>query len=1102
MKSKTTLIAVFAVLASICACNKVDKESLVNLALNKTAIASSNYDYNLTAQLVTDGIIEDVEPSWVKVSTAAGELPKREKEWTLDYGPHSAARLDGPENFLDYQWSGRKFSANCVRIKGMLVSKDKAKGYSIDCYAGGDSLVRVGGLQGYSLPGIAHKAVTITDPNKEGEEITVNARDMELIIPLKDAEDFDRFKIEFKQDSTIFWRINSVDFTTEKWFRKSKDTGPYASAEARGFSTLPSEDFSSVWMSADDQPQWITVDLGALSEFNLVNIHWIHKAKLALLESSEDGEKWKKLMPVPAIDSLLSVVPIKKGKGRYIRLSMTGADSTGHFAVSEIQVIGVRLPDKKALFKKGLEAAAETAGIGPGSWQLQRAGSVEGTGEEISSTGYDASAWLPAVVPGTVLTSYVEAGVVPDPGVADNIQQISESFFNSDFWYRGTVPVPTDSLRPRTILNLDGINWKAEVFMNGHRLGDMAGAFIRGRFDVTELLDTTGSAIIAIHVIKNANYGAVKEKNAESPDFNGGILGADNPTFHATVGWDWIPTVRGREVGIWNDVRFTNAKDVVLDNPMVQSRISQPDTLATMTFSVDVTNLSDGPVRGTVAGSMDSLMFSKAVALMPGETRTVAIGPSDCPELMNRQVALWWPNGYGEQALHDATFTFVAEGDTLDTANPDLCWKAGIREITWSGERTSLNLYVNGHRFLPKGGNWGFSEYLLRYGADEYDKAVSYHKEMNLNMIRNWVGQTGDEEFYDACDKYGILVWQDFWLANPTDGPDPDDEDMFIANAEDYVKLIRRHPSIGMYCGRNEGYPPATLNARLVQTVGKYHPGMLYIPSSADDGVSGHGPYRAVEPDTYFAMPAPKFHTERGMPAIMNIGSLTATLGEDHLWPSDDVWGQHDFTRTGAQGDTAFLGMVGRRFGDEALESAESFTEYAQYINYDGYRAMYEANNVARKGLLIWMSHSAWPSLAWQTYDYYFDKTAAFYGVMKACEPLHVQFNPSAMTVQAVNSTICGTDSLTVKIVLTNLKDEEVYSKTAKVCLAEDTTIDAIDVADIPDGPCLMRLTLTGEDEKVVSENLYLRNFSSGKDTGDYREIVKKVKDINEYVNL
>ena len=188
MKSKTTLIAVFAVLASICACNKVDKESLVNLALNKTATASSNYDYNLTAQLVTDGIIEDVEPSWVKVSTAAGELPKREKEWTLDYGPHSAARLDGPENFLDYQWSGRKYSANCVRIKGMLVSKDKAKGYSIDCYAGGDSLVRVGGLQGYSLPGIAHKAVTITDPNKEGEEITVNARDMELIIPLKAKE--------------------------------------------------------------------------------------------------------------------------------------------------------------------------------------------------------------------------------------------------------------------------------------------------------------------------------------------------------------------------------------------------------------------------------------------------------------------------------------------------------------------------------------------------------------------------------------------------------------------------------------------------------------------------------------------------------------------------------------------------------------------------------------------------------------------------------------------------------------------------------------------------------------------------------------------------
>ena len=86
--------------------------------------------------------------------------------------------------------------------------------------------------------------------------------------------------------------------------------------------------------------------------------------------------------------------------------------------------------------------------------------------------------------------------------------------------------------------------------------------------------------------------------------------------------------------------------------------------------------------------------------------------------------------------------------------------------------------------------------------------------DMHFNMIRNWVGQIGDDEFYEACDRHGIVVWQDFWLANPWDGPDPDDNALFMSNANDTIRRIRNHPSIGLYCGRNEGYPPAPLDAR------------------------------------------------------------------------------------------------------------------------------------------------------------------------------------------------------------------------------------------------------------------------------------------------
>ena len=97
---------------------------------------------------------------------------------------------------------------------------------------------------------------------------------------------------------------------------------------------------------------------------------------------------------------------------------------------------------------------------------------------------------------------------------------------------------------------------------------------------------------------------------------------------------------------------------------------------------------------------------------------------------------------------------------------------------------------------------------MLRYRAREYDVAVRYHRDMNFTMIRNWVGQVGDDAFFEACDRYGIVVWQDFWLANPWDGPNPDDNAMFLNNVDDFVRRIRNHPSIGLYVGRNEGFPP------------------------------------------------------------------------------------------------------------------------------------------------------------------------------------------------------------------------------------------------------------------------------------------------------
>src|SRR5581483_3612428 len=178
-------------------------------------------------------------------------------------------------------------------------------------------------------------------------------------------------------------------------------------------------------------------------------------------------------------------------------------------------------------------------------------------GETLSRTGFNDADWLIATVPATTLSSYWNAGALPDPNFGDNQLAISDSFFCANFWYRTEFAAPATPAGRHIWLNFDGVNWKAEVFLNGQRLGQIDGGFMRGRFDITSALVAGAKNALSVRVIKNATPGSVKQKTLASSGKNGGALGADNPTFHSTIGWDWIPTIRGRDAGIWGDVYMT-----------------------------------------------------------------------------------------------------------------------------------------------------------------------------------------------------------------------------------------------------------------------------------------------------------------------------------------------------------------------------------------------------------------------------------------------------------------------------------------------------------------------------------------------------------------
>jgi hypothetical protein len=1012
---------------------QIDSINYRNLALHRPAWHSSSYDYNLTAQLVTDGIKETALPRWISTSTSAqGVLDKTEREFILDGNWVTGIDLPGPNAWVQLELAGgaSPLEVDRIDIDGSVKSpsgEPEIWACTVSGSNDGAGWEELGHLEGMARPsGDVRPSIRFAAPTRH------------------------RFyRVAFSDPRAVSWRVMEVSL-----FRGGHPLrigGPHQ--------------FTSAWKSAGAGEEWVYVDLGASCTFDRVRLYWIRRAVEGSLQVSSDAVNWKSIAALPASGRADDLKLAPPAQARYVRVLMQKPAAPEGYILSEIEVFGKGGPVPQA--NPGPQPSDTRLELAGGAWRVERDSLVKADGLALSKPGFADSDWVVATVPGTVLVSYLNAGAIPDPNFSDNQLMVSDSFFQADFWYRNEFSPPPAFSGKRVWLNFDGINWKADVFLNGEKLGRIEGGFMRGRFDVTAKLLAGRKNALAVRILKTANPGSMREKTFQTTGKNGGALGADNPTFHASVGWDWIPEIRGRETGIWNRVYLDATGPVTLENPFVNSTLPLPDTTrATVAISVTVDNHSATPVSGTLRGRFGDQSFDLPVTLEASQAKLV----KQTLQLTNPK--LWWPAGYGQPNLYDVNLQFETAPNTISDAKS---FQTGVRQFTYSEAGGALRMWINGRRFIPKGGNWGFGESMLRYRAREYDTAVRYHAEMNFTMIRNWVGQIGEDEFYDACDRHGVVVWQDFWLANPWDGPDPDDDAMFLRNVQDYVLRIRNHPSIGLYVGRNEGFPPKPIDDGIRATLDGLHPGMHYIPSSADGVVSGHGPYQVQSPKFYFSERAtPKFHSEMGMPNVVTLDSLRLMMPESAMWPQGAMWGLHDFTAASAQNGDSFRARIDKLYGP--ADNVADWLWLAQFVNYEGYRGMFEAQSKNRMGLLIWMSHSCWPSFVWQTYDYYFEPTAGYFGAKKASEPLHIQWNAASDNIEVVNYSAGATPGLTARVQLINSDGAVKWEKSAALDSAEDSMAAPFKM-EYPAGLTpvhFIRLELR-QGQKLVSDNFYWR---------------------------
>ena len=719
-------------------------------------------------------------------------------------------------------------------------------------------------------------------------------------------------------------------------------------------------------------------------------------------------------------------------------------------------------------------------------WQLQDASKTDQPGEKISSASFQAKGWYNATVPGTILTSLVNNGVYPEPlwGENNRPDKIPESLSRTSYWYRTSFVIPNDYKGKKIWLNFAGINYSAKVYVNGKEIGNIQGAFIRGTFDISEVAKPGSEAILAVLVSPQPNPGTPHEHTiALGMGLNGGITASDGPTFLCSLGWDWIPAIRDRNTGIWQKVFISASGDVLIKSPLITTDLPLPKlNSADISIQTTLENISDQAQKGILTGTFGNVSFKQNVEIAAHSSKIISLTPKTVPQLHMVNPKLWWPNGYGPQNLYSLKLKFEIANLTSD--EKDISF--GVREIAYAvPESENLTISVNGVYVFCKGGNWGMDEAMKRIPRERLEAQIRMHQIANFTMIRNWVGQSTSEDFYDLCDKYGIMLWDEFFQPNPSDGPNPTNLPLYLSNVRDKILRFRNHPSIAVWCARNEGFPPKEIDDSLKAMMSKLEPVRLYQSSSTEGrGVNSGGPYFWRKPGEFYNFKE-SFKTETGSMSIPTLESIHGMMPEKDWETINDDWAEHDFAR-GAQAGNLYPEILNSRYGK--ADNLADFVRKGQLMNYEAFRAMYEGRNAKlfnpSTGVITWMSNPAQPSFVWQIYHHDLEPNSSLFAAKKACELIHIQLNEKDERIQVINNNGAALKNAKAHLTIFNLDGKvalkQDFTVNAKASFATD--LDAVKWPENRSSVYFVKLELHDAAGKLLSDNFYWKAVAAHPD--------------------
>lgn len=627
--------------------------------------------------------------------------------------------------------------------------------------------------------------------------------------------------------------------------------------------------------------------------------------------------------------------------------------------------------------------------------------------------------WTPAKVPGSVYTDYLAAGKMENPYWRDNEMKTLE-LMEHDFVYEAVFTAPAEILnKEKIVLRFYGIDTLADILLNGKKVGHAENEHRTWEFDVKGVLQA-GENKLSVTLLSNVNY--IRQRYKEDPDIRMSGDSMQGASYlrkaHCDFGWDW--GARIPDAGIYKDVELTGADYGRIESVYVRQEHTGGKVTLKLEPSVEIFNKK----------ADEDHSFTYTVTAPDG-----TVTESDMPEIEIENPELWWPNGYGAQPLYTVTVTMQRNGGTLDT------WerRIGLRTVRLAREKDqwgeSFCHEVNGVRIFAMGADYIPEDNINGYiNRERTFKLLKDCRDANFNAVRVWGGGLyAGEDFLDACDEYGLLVWQDFCFACAVYDLTPEFDANIRAEFKDNILRMRSHASLGVWCGNNEmemfisfgrkhWMPKASQFSDYFAMYEYIIPSMLreldpqtpYTPSSPTSGGGLDEPFDEHRGDAHYwdvwhgGKPFTEYRkfkfrylSEFGFQSFPTMKTIESFTEPEDRNLFSYVMEKHQRNNDANGIIMRYMQQTYKLPGDFSTQVYASQMLQAESMRYGVEH--FRANRGECMGTVIWQLNDIWPVASWAMIDYYGRWKAVYYLSKRFFAPLLLVNEEASVMTQDAN---------------------------------------------------------------------------------------------------